>query len=45
MVCKHKEFHLIRPLYTSGLPVTQLDESFIKGYTKDVLTSKQLATM
>ena len=42
MVSKHETFHLIKPLCTSGSPVTQLNKSFIKSYTKDVLTSNQL---
>ena len=42
MVSEHEKFHLIRPLCTSGSPVTQLNISFIKNYTKDVLTSNQL---
>ena len=42
MVSKHETFYLIRPLRTSGSPVTQLNESFIKNYTKDVLTPDQL---
>ena len=32
----------IRPLCTSGLPVTQLYKSFMKNYTKDISTSNQL---
>ena len=42
MVSKHETFYLIRPLRTSGSPVTQLNKSFIKNYTKDVLTPDQL---
>ena len=42
MVSKHEKFHSVRPLCTSGSPVTQLNKSFIKNYIKDVLMSNQL---
>ena len=44
MVSKHDKFHLIRSLCINGSPVTQLNKSFIKSYTKDVLMSNQLSS-
>ena len=41
MFSKHERFHLIRPLCASGSPVTQLNKSFIKNYTKDIWISNQ----
>ena len=40
MVSKHEKFHLIRPLCTSGSPLTQFNKSFYKKLYKRCIDIK-----